>query len=66
MFNIRLYKRMFSLINCCFIFTIVLLTKSIRTRNLIRHGDELGGLSSSLMIDYNIYYIEKGRSYIDM
>ena len=51
-----------------------ILTKSIGgllitdhlTRNLIRHGDELGGLSSSLMIDYNIYYIEKGRSYIDM
>ena len=40
--------------------------KQMKTRHLIRHGDELGGLSSSLMIDYNIYYIEKGRSYIDM
>ena len=40
--------------------------EEIKTRNLIRHGDELGGLSSSLMRDYNIYYIEKGRSYIDM
>ena len=52
-------------------FQVIVLTKKwfeIRKikNKLIRHGDELGGLSSSLMIDYNIYYIEKGRSYIDM